>query len=295
MTYFIVVDKPKSWTSHRVVHNIKKNLNQKVGHTGTLDPFATGVLPIAVGRATKLIPYLDERQKIYRATLELGTKTDTADIDGQIVEEQSVPKFTIEKITSIFEDMLGVQEQEVPKYSAVKVDGKRLYKYAREGQTVVLPKKEITIERMKLLACETTSIDFEVHCSKGTYVRALGEEIAKKIGTVGHLSQLERISSGLFHQNHAICNFSQLIETSSKEEIFDIIQENIVDIRVLFPFSYLDVEDSWLSKISNGQRLPLSMLPPLEIGEKLLVMNKNNICALCQREESSLRYLSVLL
>ena len=121
MTFFIVVDKPKGWTSHRVVHHIKKILNKKVGHTGTLDPFATGVLPVAVGKATRLIPYLDETQKTYRATLTFGKKTDTADVDGNVVEEQEIPKYTDIEIKNIFEQMLGEQEQEVPKYSAVKL------------------------------------------------------------------------------------------------------------------------------------------------------------------------------
>ena len=98
MTYFIVVDKPKGWSSHKVVHHIKKITNQKVGHTGTLDPFATGVLPIAIGKATRLIPYLDERQKIYRATLVLGKRTDSGDVDGEVIEEQPIPTFNKDTI-----------------------------------------------------------------------------------------------------------------------------------------------------------------------------------------------------
>ena len=123
----------------------------------------------------------------------------------------------------------------------------------------------------------------------------VGEDIARRLGTVGYLSQLERISSGDFHHNHAIDDFSQLIETKSTEELASLMQQNIIDIRTLLPFVHVDVDESWLPKISNGQRLPFSMLPPLQIGEKLLVMHKNILCALCQREETSVRYLCVLI
>lgn len=295
MAYFIVVDKPKGWSSHKVVHHIKRITNQKVGHTGTLDPFATGVLPIAVGKATRLIPYLDERQKIYRATLILGKKTDSADIDGEVIDEQPIPTFNKDTLLNTFANMLGTQMQVVPKYSAVKVDGKRLYKYARQGLEVECPKKEITIYKLHLCSYDSGQIKFEVHCSRGTYVRTIGEDIAKKIGTVGYLSELERIASGQFVQDQAILGFSTLIEYNESQEQLQKIEEKIVDIQSLFPFQTFELDAKWLPKIANGQRLPLSLLPSLEIDQKLILMHKSKICALGKREERSLRYLCVLI
>lgn len=295
MTYFIVIDKPKGWSSHKVVHHIKKITKQKVGHTGTLDPFATGVLPIAVGKATRLIPYLDEHQKIYRATLVLGKKTDSADIDGEVIEEQPIPMFNKDTILNVFANMLGTQMQEVPKYSAVKVDGKRLYKYARQGLDVECPQKEITIYKLHLSSYDDKKIVFEVHCSRGTYVRTIGEDIAQRIGTVGYLSELDRIASGQFTQEQAILDFSMLIADNDSQDLLSTIEENIVAIQSLFPFQTFEVEAEWLPKIANGQRLPLSLLPTLQIDQKLILVHKNKICALGQKEERSLRYLCVLI
>jgi tRNA pseudouridine55 synthase len=191
--------------------------------------------------------------------------------------------------------MLGTQMQKVPKYSAVKVDGKRLYKYARQGLEVECPKKEITIYKLHLCYCDDEKIVFEVHCSRGTYVRTIGEDIAQRLGTVGYLSELERIASGQFTQEQAIQDFSALVTDNDLQDLIPTIEENIVDIQSLFPFQTFELEAEWLPKIANGQRLPLSLLPSLQIDQKLILMHKNKICALGQREGRSLRYLCVLI
>lgn len=200
MNGIIIINKPKGFTSQDVVSKVKKILNEKkAGHTGTLDPMATGVLPIMIGGATKLSKYLVEHNKIYRATLKLGQKSDTGDSEGNIIEEKAIPQ-GLEKqyLENILLSFLGKQEQIPPMYSAIKVNGKKLYEYAREGKTVDIPSREIEIYSIKLISFASNEICFEVSCSKGTYIRTLCEDIAVKIGTVGYMSALERINVDKF-------------------------------------------------------------------------------------------------
>ena len=196
------------------------------------------------------------------------------------MEGQPIPELNKERILDVFRNMLGTQMQTVPKYSAVKVAGKRLYKYARQGEDVELPKKEIIIHQLYLQSFDTTTISFDAHCSKGTYVRTLGEDIAQKLGTVGYLSQLERIASGQFKQEHSLQLFSELIDQKDHKALLPLIEKQMVDIQSILPFEQFEVDSEWLPKISNGQRLPLSLLPSMKIGQKILLMNKGSICAL---------------
>lgn len=187
MDGLILINKQKGFTSHDVVNVIRKKLNtKKVGHTGTLDPNATGVLPILIGKGTKISKYLMEHDKTYIATLKLGEKTDTGDSEGQVIEEKSIPKdLRKEDINDVLQNFFGKQKQVPPMYSAIKINGKKLYEYAREGKEVKLEAREIEIYKIELLEYQNNKIKFEVECSKGTYIRTLCEDIAKKLGTVG--------------------------------------------------------------------------------------------------------------
>ena len=201
---FLVVDKPVGITSHDVITYIRSLLGKvKVGHTGTLDPFATGVLVVAI-QSTRWISFLPEEQKEYEATIQLGAKTDTGDVDGTVIEEQPVPKLTSLIIEKLFATLHGPQQQVPPMYSALKVGGKRLYEYAREGQHVEVKPRGFHIFELELLDVQQDRLKFRVLCSKGTYVRTLGEDIAKALGTVGHLLDLRRTRSGDFMLKHAI-------------------------------------------------------------------------------------------
>ncbi len=197
------IDKPKGITSRDVVNTvIRKTETRKVGHTGTLDPLATGVLIVCVGRATKLVDVLTATEKVYEAEICLGIETDTLDIEGTILNEQSVT-IEEEQIDDALKAMLGEYEQEVPKYSAVKVDGKKLYEYARENKEVVLPTRMVTIfsiERISPLRTENGKIYFSIRTkvSKGTYIRSLIRDIATKLNTIGIMSNLRRIQQGKF-------------------------------------------------------------------------------------------------
>ena len=193
MDGLILINKQKGFTSHDVVNVIRKKLNtKKVGHTGTLDPNATGVLPILIGKGTKISKYLMEHDKTYIATLKLGEKTDTGDSEGQVIEEKSIPKdLRKEDINDVLQSFLGKQKQLPPMYSAIKINGKKLYEYAREGKEVKIEPRNIEIYKIELLEYQNNKIKFEVECSKGTYIRTLCEDISQKLGTVGYMEVLQ--------------------------------------------------------------------------------------------------------
>lgn len=187
MDGIIIINKPKGFTSQDVVSKTKKILNiKKAGHTGTLDPLATGVLPILVGNYTKLSKYLIEHDKVYRAKLKFGERRDTGDLEGKVVETSNIKIEDVEKIKSILKSMVGKGFQTPPIYSAIKVNGKKLYEYARNGEVVEIPKREIEIYKLDFLSfdIENQILEFEVSCSKGTYIRTLCEDIAKNLKTV---------------------------------------------------------------------------------------------------------------
>lgn len=193
MDGIIVINKPSGYTSHDIVSKIRKKLNiKKVGHTGTLDPLATGVLPILLGNGTKLSKYLINHDKEYIATIKLGVKTDTADIEGTVIEEQEVPLLTEEQIMNSLESLKGKQKQIPPMYSAIKVNGKKLYEYARSGESIMVEPRDIEIYNIELIQYKEHEIKFKVACSKGTYIRSLCEDIAQKLNTIGTMSALER-------------------------------------------------------------------------------------------------------
>ena len=202
----IIINKPKGYTSHDVVNIVRKQLNmKKVGHTGTLDPNATGVLPILVGQATKISKYLIEHKKTYIATIELGEKRDTGDSEGNIIESDSnIKEFDISIIKQVLQSFLGKQKQIPPMYSAIKVNGKKLYEYARSGQEVEVEPREIEIYRIELIEYINNRIEFEVECSKGTYIRTLCENIAEKLGTIGYMKELQRTSVDKFKIKESI-------------------------------------------------------------------------------------------
>ena len=185
MDGIILINKPKEWTSHDIVNKVKKILNEKVGHTGTLDPMATGVLPLLVGKGTLCSKYLINHNKTYKVKLELGKKTDTADTEGKIVEEKEVTNKMLEEtvIKEVLNKFLGKQEQIPPIYSAIKVNGKKLSEYARKGQTVEIKPRQIEIYSIELLSIDKNlkQIEFKVSCSKGTYIRSLCEDIGNKL------------------------------------------------------------------------------------------------------------------
>jgi tRNA pseudouridine(55) synthase len=202
---FVVFDKPAGITSHDVVAAVRAVTGvPKVGHTGTLDPFATGVLPIALGGATRLIQFLDESIKVYEATILLGSETDTGDPTGVVTRTADVPELEESSVREVLARFVGEQMQVPPAYSAVKKDGKPLYQYARAGEKVEVEARKITLYGTELMALRPGELDVRIRCSRGTYARVLANDIAAALGTVGHLSALARARSGPFFLEHAV-------------------------------------------------------------------------------------------
>ena len=208
MDGIIVINKPKNYTSHDIVRKVKKILNKKVGHTGTLDPNATGVLPLLIGKGTELSKYLINHNKTYEAVLQLGEKRDTGDCEGNILDSKPVQIECLDKakIQNIFQSLIGKQQQIPPIYSAIKINGKKLYEYARKGEKVEIKPREIEIYSLELININTEKkqIEFRVKCSKGTYIRTLCENIAEKLQTLGYMKELKRTQVGEFELKDAI-------------------------------------------------------------------------------------------
>lgn len=253
MDGLILINKQKGFTSHDVVNVIRKKLNtKKVGHTGTLDPNATGVLPILVGKATKISKYLMEHDKTYIATIKLGEKTDTGDSEGQVIEEKSIPAdLKKEDINDVLRSFLGKQKQLPPMYSAIKINGKKLYEYAREGKEVKLEAREIEIYKIQLLEYKNNKIKFEVECSKGTYIRTLCENIAKKLGTVGYMEELQRTKVNNFKIEDSILLDDITLENAEK---------NMIKIEEVFKEKEtIELDNKKLELFLNGVKLTYNL------------------------------------
>lgn len=220
----IIINKPKNYTSHDVVNVVRKKLDtRKVGHTGTLDPNATGVLPVLIGKATKISKYLIEHKKAYIATLKLGEQRDTGDSEGSVVNQDlDLRVYDNKEIEQALFSFLGKQQQIPPIYSSIKVNGKKLYEYARNGQEVEIKPRDIEIYNISLKYYnDKDEIVFEVECSKGTYIRTLCEDIAKKIGTIGYMKELQRIKVNGFEIKNAI-SLDDLDNTNIENKIISI-------------------------------------------------------------------------
>ena len=253
MNGIIVINKHKGCTSHDIVYKVKKICNEKVGHTGTLDPMATGVLPLLIGKGTLCSKYLINHDKIYRATIQLGIETDTLDAEGTIVNtiEVSSEVFNEEYIINILNTFLGKQEQVPPMYSAIKINGKKLYQYAREGKTIEVQPRNIEIYNIKLLEVnkENKQIKFEVHCSKGTYIRSLCSDISKKLGTIGHMIELQRVQVGEFNISNSI-TLEQIQNNPNELEKYLITIEDIFKDKV-----NINLDNKKLQLFLNGVQL----------------------------------------
>lgn len=202
---FVVIDKPAGITSHDVVSRVRRILGtRKVGHTGTLDPFATGVLPVAVNAGTKAIPFLDEGIKCYEAVMQLGVATDTLDMTGAVIRTADWLAVTRENVEAALKRFTGHLCQIPPMYSAIKRDGQPLYKLARQGQVVERTAREIEIHSLELLSFASPFVSFRVVCSRGTYVRTLADDMGELLGCGGALKELRRIASGPFEISAAI-------------------------------------------------------------------------------------------
>ncbi|MGI9533374.1 MAG: tRNA pseudouridine(55) synthase TruB [Thermodesulfobacteriota bacterium] len=283
MNGVLILNKPEGITSSKILIRVKKLLNiKKAGHTGTLDPFATGVLPICLNEATKVIPYLGEEVKEYTGTIELGVSTDTYDRTGKIIQKNEFGKIKESDILECFCNYKGNIKQVPPMYSAIKRGGVKLYSLARKGIDVERKLKDIRIEELELLGYTPPHIKFYVKCSKGTYIRSLSNDIGIELGCGGHLSELDRISSGQFSIDNSY-TFED-IENSN----FKIIELS----RLVKHIKSIDVNDRVAAIIRDGKKI-LKLyfsdvsFPSIDKSEILVVKNNNNLMAITETIISS--------
>jgi tRNA pseudouridine55 synthase len=234
----LIINKPVDWTSHDVVGKLRKLLRTKrIGHTGTLDPFATGVLVMLVGKATRLAQFLDKDVKEYEAVIQFGFETDTGDLTGTETAKGTKDKVSAEEIELVLQDFRGEISQIPPMYSAKKVAGKKLYELARQGLEIERKPVNITIYTLELLETDGTTAKIRVACSAGTYIRTLAEDIGRKLEICGHLTDLQRIRAGKFEISQAVkieeAENTELISMNDAvSHLFDveISAEEIVDL-----------------------------------------------------------------
>lgn len=253
----INVYKEKGFTSQDVVAKLRGIVGQKkIGHTGTLDPDATGVLPVCLGKATKLCDLLTDKNKTYEAVLLLGKTTDTQDITGEVLEEKSTEALTEEKVREAIEGFIGDYEQIPPMYSALKVNGKKLYELAREGKVIERKARPVKILDIQILEIDLPKVRMEVSCSKGTYIRTLCHDIGEKLGCGGCMESLIRTRVSTFRIEDA--KTLDEIETLKQE---GKLAELLVPIDAMFPFyPKITVKDDWKAFAKNGNPLDLKML-----------------------------------
>jgi tRNA pseudouridine55 synthase len=246
----LLIDKDEGKTSFDAVRMIRKILRcKKTGHAGTLDPFATGLLIILLGQGTRLSPYIMGGKKKYRAEISLGIETDTCDPTGTVISEAPVPDMGVENIAEAISSFTGVIEQVPPVFSALKVNGQRAYNFARKGIEVELKKREVTVYSIDIIDIRMPLITIEVSCSGGTYVRSLASDIGKKLGTVAHLRNLRRLSSGLFSVDNAM-TIKDIDSVGSEAMLNRIIplHKSLPDMKTV------ELDNHLAEKIRNGYR-----------------------------------------
>lgn len=245
--------KEKGYTSHDVVAVLRKVVGQKkIGHTGTLDPDATGVLPVCLGRATKVCELLTDHDKTYEALLLLGKTTDTQDISGEVLEEKDPAHLTEEEVRSCIESFIGEYDQVPPMYSALKVNGKKLYELAREGKTVERKSRRVQIHGIRILEMNLPHVRMEVDCSKGTYIRTLCHDIGEKLQVGGCMEELERTKVGRFLKEDAVTldEVRQKMEQGDGAELFTPLDQIFAEL----PAVTVTDAKAWMSY--NGNDLP---------------------------------------
>ena len=287
---WLVIDKAYDMGSTKVVGKCRYLTKaQKVGHAGTLDPLATGVLPIAFGEATKTIPFIMDAQKTYQFTVRWGESRTTDDLEGDVVETSDV-RPTKEQILNAIPKFVGKIKQKPPVYSAIKIDGKRAYDLARSGEEVEMKAREVEIYRLELLSSDYDSATFEMDCSKGTYVRSLGRDIALELGTFSYISSLRRTKVGAFDLSCTISleKLEELVHSAPLEEwILDVVT-------VLDDILALAVTKEQADFLRNGGFIPLDQLEEglpssTPEGPKVRAMEGDNLVAICELSKSHLK------
>ncbi len=242
----LLLNKPKGYSSNQILQKVKRLFKaKKAGHTGALDPLATGMLPICFGEATKFSQFLLDADKVYETTARLGEATTTGDCEGEIIDSQTIPELNLKFLKGILTKFEGASLQTPPMYSALKHQGQPLYKLARKGIEITRDARKIYIKKIELKGFSNNEINIKVHCTKGTYIRTLVEDIAKAMGTIAHVKVLHRLSVAPFH-HHPMHDFTQLQPNLSKLLPIDAALTNVPEL-------LLSAQQS--EKIIHGQLL----------------------------------------
>ncbi len=261
MNGLLLIDKPTDCTSFQVIRAVRKAANmRKVGHTGTLDPLASGLLVVCLGQGTKLVPFLMDSEKHYMAEVALGFETDTDDALGEVTEKAPIPALTLTSLKTTLAGFIGVQQQVPPKYSALKKDGEPLYRKARRGEIVEPEARQIKILKLESKKITASGFELDVRCGKGTYIRSLARDIARSLGTCGHLAALRRIETSGFMVKNAI----QLedLETASKQGCLSDHLLTLADALPSLPKLCLTKDKE--TRIRQGQSLLLTEIPGVD-------------------------------
>ena len=266
MKGILLVDKPMDWTSSDVVAVIRRATGiRRCGHTGTLDPMVTGVLPICVGNATRISEFIMEQGKRYRAYLAFGKKTDSYDAYGTVLETCEIKSFQRDVIEEVLKKYTGEIKQKPPIYSAKWIDGKRLYQYALEGKEVDIPEYDVTVYSLDLIEMKDDGFIFDIHCSKGTYVRSLINDIGESLGTLAYMKDLVRTGVGAFTLDE--CISPDLIKTMPRDEI----GSRLISIdQALSNLSRINILEEVTERLENGQKLNTAKIA----NEKSIVSGK---------------------
>jgi len=245
-SYFLFVNKPVGITSQKCLSRLKRENNfKKIGHHGTLDPFADGLLLVGVNQATKFFPYIDDTQKTYTATILLGSRTDTLDKEGTVLEEKDIPDLSLEAIRAHAKSMVGEKKQKPPMYSAVKINGKKLYEYARQGAEVERKERSVSIFDFEIIEWNSPYLKIATTVSRGTYVRVLASDFAENLGTCGHLTELTRTE---------LCKFS----LERAYSFGDNLSEKKISISEMFPaFVTVELDGGRVKNLFYGKPIPL--------------------------------------
>ncbi len=257
---WINIDKPLDMTSTQAVGKVKKILGmKKVGHAGTLDPLATGVLPIAVGEATKTVQFLQNREKGYEFTITWGEARDTDDMEGDVIETSDI-RPTQDAIEAALPAFIGNITQTPPKYSAIKINGDRAYDLAREGVEFEIQSRTVTVYDLKLLSCDANTASFICTCGKGTYIRSIARDLAEAMGTVGYISALRRTFVGGFSADNAISfdKLAEIVDNKGAQEACLGLGLALDDI----PALPLTLQEA--SRLRNGQKIIFSAKPDMD-------------------------------
>jgi tRNA pseudouridine55 synthase len=272
----LIVDKPMGLTSHDVVYKLRKQFGWKVGHAGTLDPLATGVLPLLINDGTKISNYLTVQTKKYEVTFKLGISTDTLDSEGKITKTTTVPQFSLQQINSTLDKFRGKQTQLPPMFSAVKQNGKRLYKLAREGKTVERKPRNIDVTELILNSWNYPDISLTITCTKGTYIRQLASDIGDNLGAGGHVIALRRTASGKFTLNSST-KLEKLL-TMANDQINPIIINNAHALDFM-KSKIVNWEEA--RELLHGLSIDKGTLPTLDDDERFLCLDdQNNLLAI---------------